>query len=201
MDPELKRRVEVETLAGILDEIDYYRILKLKPGSPIGEVERAFANQSKVFHPDRFFGVRDPKFTKKVTTVFKKVSEAYQVLKDPELKKMYDQKIGARGGGGGGAQFATSTGSFTAIDKNALEKEREQLASGEIVSDKRAKKYWELAQIANQNEDWNGVVMNLQFAISFEPDNVLLKQRLDDAKGKMEEKKKKGVNPYKIKIV
>lgn len=204
MDPELKRKVEVETLAGLLDELDYYRILKLKAGSPIGEVEKAFASQSKTFHPDRFFGVRDPKFTKKVTAVYKKVTEAYQVLKDPELKKMYDQKLGVRGGGpsaSGSGAFATSTGSFSAIDKNALEKERDQLASGEIVSDKRAKKYWELAQIANQNEDWNGVVMNLQFAISFEPDNVLLKQRLDDAKVKMEEKKKKGVNPYKIKIV
>ena len=193
-DAELKKKVEIEVVAGLLDEMDYYRLLKLRPGAPIGEVEKAFANQSKAFHPDRFFGARDPKFIKKVTSVFKKVTEAYQVLKDPELKKMYDQKLGIRSGGAAAA-------SSQPVDKASLEKERDQLATGEAVSDKRAKKYWDLAQLASQSEDWNGAVMNLQFAISFEPDNPILKQKLDDAKVKMEQKKKKSANPYKIKIV
>ena len=100
MDIEFRTRVEVETLAGLLEDLDYYKLFKLKGGAPIPDVEKAYASQSKNFHPDRFFGVRDPKFTKSVNAIFKKLNEAYQVLKDPDLKKMYDKKMGYRDASG-----------------------------------------------------------------------------------------------------
>jgi curved DNA-binding protein CbpA len=208
MELDFKKKVEVEALASMLDELDYYRLLKLKQGAPIPDVEKAYATQSKNFHPDRFFGVRDPKFTKQVTAVFKKISEAYQVLKDPELKKMYDQKMGFRasdgasGGAGGGGQ-PEPTGIIGGVGKAELEAERAaaRAAGDDMVADKRARKYWDLAQIAWNNEDWNGVVMNLQFAQSFEKENPNIKKRLADAKQRLEDKKKKNLNPYKIKIV
>ncbi len=71
----------------------------------------------------------------------------------------------------------------------------------EVISDKRARKYWDLAQIAELNGDWNGVVMNVQFALTYEKENPILKQKLEAAKVKMREKNKKDKNPYKIKIV
>ncbi len=194
MDVELRRRVEVETVHSLLDDLDYYRLLRLKPGAPTVEVERAFQEQSQSFHPDRFFGVRDPKLSRMVTNVFKKVSEAYQVLKDPELKRMYDKKLGVTPG-------SESTGSVHAVDKAALEKERDRSEVDDIVTDKRARKYYELAVIARNNEDWNGVVMNIQFAMNYDKDNERLKKELLQARGYMDEKKKKNQNPYKIKIV
>ena len=194
MDAELRRRIEVETVFSILEELDYYRMLRLKPGAPVVEVERAFSEQSQAFHPDRFFGQREPRFTRQVTQVFKKISEAYQVLKDPELKRMYDKKLGV------GGKSPTHTGSHSAIDKAALERERDG-GDEEVVSDKRAKKYYELALIARSNEDWNGVVMNVQFAMNYEKDNPRLQKMLDHARELLAEKKKKSANPYKIKIV
>lgn len=196
MEVELRRRVEVETLHSLLDDLDYYRLLRLKPGAPVVEVERAFSDQSQTFHPDRFYGVRDPKFSRMVTNVFKKVSEAYQVLRDPELKRMYDKKLGITPG----AQ-ASSSSSLRSVDKASLEKERDRSELDDIVSDKRARKYYELAVIARNNEDWNGVVMNIQFALNYEPENDRLKKELVQARGYMAEKKKKNQNPYKIKIV
>lgn len=194
MAVELRNRVEVEVVHSVLDELDYYKILKLKGGAPTGDVERAFAEQSKAFHPDRFFGVRDPKFMRKVTSVFKKVQESYAVLRDPELKKMYDQKMGFRKGkgaeGGGGH-----------VDKASLEREKAALDSDEVVADKRARKYWDLAQIALMSKDWNGAVMNLQFALTYEKGNPIVEERLEFARDQLEEKKKNAINPYKIKIV
>ena len=196
MEVDLRRRVEVETVHSLLDDLDYYRLLRLKPGAPVTEVERAFAEQSQAFHPDRFYGVRDPKLSRMVTTVFKKVSEAFQVLKDPELKRMYDKKLGITPG--------AETGSHSAvrgINKAALEKERDRPEGEDVVSDKRARKYYDLALIARNNEDWNGVVMNVQFAMNYEPDNPDLKKELERARGYMNDKRKKNANPYKIKIV
>ena len=194
MDVELRRRVEVETVHSLLEDLDYYRLMRLKPGAPTFEVERAFSEQSQAFHPDRFFGVRDPKFSRMVTTVYKKISEAYQVLKDPELKRMYDKKLGVTPG-------SEATHSVRDVNKAALEKERDRSEVDDIVTDKRARKYYELAVIARNNEDWNGVVMNIQFAMNYEKDNERLKKELNQARGFMDDKKKKNQNPYKIKIV
>ena len=197
MELELRRRVEVEAISSVLDEVDYYQILKLKGGAPIPSVEKAFAAQSKVFHPDNYFGVRDPKFIKAVTSIFKKISESYQVLKDPELKKMYDKKMGFRGGSGkDGARGRRRRG----VNKAELEAEKEALEGGGVVNDKNAIKYWGLAEIATMNKDWNGVVMNLQFALNYEPKNPILKERLEEAKASLATKKAKEKNPYKIKI-
>ena len=201
MELDFRKKIEVEALHQVIDSLDYYSLFKLKPGAPMPEVEKAFGAQSKVFHPDRFFGVRDPHFLKKVTHIFKKLSEAYQVLSNPELKKMYDEKMGFRAKKG---DTATTTGRHARvphIGKAELEREKAALDADEVVGDKRARKYWDLAQIAEFNEDWNGVVMNLQFAMSYEADNPILQGKLQNAKDKMAEKKKKNANPYKIKIV
>ena len=196
MELELRRRVEVETVFSILDDLDHYRILRLKPGAPLVEVERAFGEQSQQFHPDRFYGVRDPKLTRMITQVYKRVSEAYQILKDPELKRMYDKKLGVMG-----KQAASMTGGHRSVmDRASLERERDGEGDS-VVSDKRAKKYYDLAMIAKGNEDWNGVVMNVQFAMNYEKDNPELQKELDRARGLLADKKKKTANPYKIKIV
>jgi curved DNA-binding protein CbpA len=203
MELDFRKKIEVEALHKVVDNLDYYSLLKLRPGAPIPEVEKAFAAQSKVFHPDRFFGVRDPHFMKKVTQIFKKLTEAYQVLKDPDLKKMYDEKMGFRAKKGEAP--ASSTGRHRTVPSNVskadLEREKAALDADEMVADKRARKYWDLAQIAEFNEDWNGVVMNLQFAMSYEKGNPLLEEKLRNAKEKMAEKQKANANPYKIKIV
>jgi curved DNA-binding protein CbpA len=198
MELELRTRVEVEAIASVLDDVDYYQLLKLNGGAPIPDVEKAYASQSKMFHPDNYFGVRDAKFTRAVTAVFKKVNESYQVLKDPELKKMYDKKMGFRGGAAGDGQVGGRR--RRGLSKADLEAEKEALEGGGVVSDKDALKYWELAEIATMNKDWNGVVMNLQFALNYEPKNPILKEKLVDAKSQLAEKKGKEKNPYKIKI-
>ena len=198
MGVDIRKKIEVEALADVLEDLDYYRLLKLKAGAPIPEVERAYARQSQEFHPDRFFGVRDPHFMKKVTQIFKKLTEAYQVLRDPELKKMYDSKMGLRDGKSASGLTGGKKGH---MGKAALVAEKEALEADDVVSDKRARKYWDLAQIAEMNEDWNGVVMNIGFAMTYEKDNVILKEKLASAKVKMKDKKDKTANPYKIKII
>jgi curved DNA-binding protein CbpA len=197
MGPDLRTRVEVAAIAAVLDEVDNYQLLKLKGGAPIPDVEKAYAAQSKMFHPDNYFGVGDATFTKSVTSIFKKLNESYQVLKDPELKKLYDKKMGFRGGAAADAKPGRRR---RGIGKAELEAEREALEGDGVVSDKNAIKYWDLAQIATMNKDWNGVVMNLQFALNYEANNPTLKEMLGKAKEKLAEKKDREKNPYKIKI-
>ena len=63
---------------------DYYEILGIKRAAGQDEVQRAYRKLARKYHPDvnKASNAEDK---------FKELSEAYEVLKDPEKRKMYDQ--------------------------------------------------------------------------------------------------------------
>lgn len=78
---------------------DYYDILGVDKNASDSELKKAYRKLAMKYHPDRNKG--DEEASKK----FKEASEAYEVLRDPEKRKKYDQfgHSGINGGGFGGA--------------------------------------------------------------------------------------------------
>lgn len=64
---------------------DYYAILNIKRDADEKEIKRAYRKLAKKYHPDT-----NPN-NKEAEQKFKEVTEAYNVLSDPEKKKKYDQ--------------------------------------------------------------------------------------------------------------
>ena len=60
--------------------MDYYKILKVNKQSSLEEIKKSYKKLAVKNHPDKG---GDPE-------IFKKISEAYQVLSNPEKKKVYD---------------------------------------------------------------------------------------------------------------
>lgn len=66
-------------------ESDYYKVLGISRTASAEEVKRAYRKLAKKYHPDR-----NPN-DKSAETRFKEVQAAYDVLSDPQKRKMYDQ--------------------------------------------------------------------------------------------------------------
>ncbi len=64
--------------------VDYYDMLGIRSNATLDEIKSAYRQLALKYHPDRNPGDRIAE------EEFKKVSEAYQVLSDPEKRQLYD---------------------------------------------------------------------------------------------------------------
>ena len=108
---------------------DFYEILGIKKGATDAEIKSAYRKLARQHHPDidKSAGAAEK---------FKEVSEAYQILSDPQKKKTYDQfghgafdrssGFGSAGGPFGGAgnrtySWSSSSGSPFGADFSGFE--------------------------------------------------------------------------------
>lgn len=67
-----------------MDYQDYYKILDVSRHASLDEIKKSYRKLARKYHPDVS---KEPNAEEK----FKQVKEAYEVLKDPEKRKAYDQ--------------------------------------------------------------------------------------------------------------
>lgn len=91
---------------------DYYQTLGVSKNASDDEIQKAYRKQARKYHPD-LHADKDDQEKKRVTQKFQQIQQAYDVLSDPEKRKMYDQfgpqfeQMGGGGNpfGGGGNPF------------------------------------------------------------------------------------------------
>ncbi len=93
---------------------DYYKILGLKKNASTDEIQKAYRKLARQHHPDLN---QDDKSAKEK---FQKIQQAYDILNDPEKRKMYD-RFGpgfenAAGAGPQGQSYQAGPGGFQDID-------------------------------------------------------------------------------------
>ena len=183
---KIRQRVEIETIYELLDKLDYYQLLGLARDSPQADIEPAFRAASRQYHPDRCARLGDKALTRRANQIYRTIGEANKTLKDPDIRATYDSEL--------------AEGNLRLSDEGRKEGGNDDPALA--AKTEKGQKYWALALQQWRDGDYQGCVMNIQFAMNFEKDNETFAEYLDKAKQKAQEQSKgKKKNPYKLRLV
>ncbi|EKD66703.1 MAG: hypothetical protein ACD_49C00021G0018 [uncultured bacterium (gcode 4)] len=92
---------------------DFYDTLWISKWATEADVKKAYRKQAMQWHPDKH------KWDKKAEAQFKKINEAYEILKDPKKRKQYDTFWKAWSQFSGNSGWQAWFGGFEDLFKNA----------------------------------------------------------------------------------
>lgn len=162
-----------------LDLLDYYTLLGVEPDAEVAEIKRAFKSFARRYHPDRFAG-DDDKLARS-TQIYRRGSEAYQILTNPVSRRAYDRLLRL-----GRVRLGADD-----RDRAELEDRRAKVAaadrgptSGPIRSP-QALAFYERAATAAREGSWREAWKLMKSAVDLEPDNELLRNRLTQIESRL----------------
>ena len=157
---------EVHALAGLVDELDYYQLLEIQRDAPASAVKRAYYTVTRRLHPDANRDLASAE-RESLENIARRVSEAYQVLRDGRRRNAYD------------AQLAAGAGSRIRLAEAEAQAEKEASAH-HLGRTPNGRRYFNLARADIDRGDLASAQRNLRTAITFEADNAYFKQKLDE---------------------
>ena len=161
--------LEIEALARIMDELDYYQLLNVDEGASTADIRKAYHACSRSFHPDANRALPD-ELRATCARISKRITEAYCVLRDARRRKAYDAKRASEDGGLR-MQIAEA--------KTAHVEQRKAEARGATP---QGRQFQAKAEADLKKGNLAGAIQNLQMALTFEPANAGFKAMVEELK-------------------
>jgi curved DNA-binding protein CbpA len=177
--------VEVEQRASALDALDYFEVLRLPRTAGAAEVKAAYYRESRAYHPDRFAALPSPELRDLIGRVYRRVNEAYTVLRDDAKRQRY---------------LADVTGPerprklrFTEVDEAQVKEEQKRRLEEQFGQTPNGRKLYAQALKDVEAARWEAAERALKTALMYEPGNARFKELLATV-----ERSKPRVDPFKI---
>lgn len=171
MDPQFV--IECQILAQSIEQMDYFQILKVEQTATTGEVKAAYYQESRALHPDKFYHLPDEDLKENIHKIYKRITEAYTVLRDAEARTKYTADIN-------GPERATKL-RYSEASEAELKKAKEE----QTGKTPQARQCYREAMMAIQQKRWEAAERQLNTAMMYEPDNELFKEKMDEVRKNM----------------
>lgn len=181
---------EVEALAAALDQLDYFGVLKLPQGAGHAEIKAAYYRESRAYHPDRFAAYPDPVFRELVGRIYRRVNEAYTVLRDDKRRLKYVADIT-------GPDRARKL-RFTEADEAEVKEGEKKKLEEQLGQTPNGRKFYATALVEMNAQRWDSAQRALKSALMYEPANAKFKEQLAAVERELDKARPKG-DPYRIK--
>ncbi|AKF09244.1 J domain-containing protein [Sandaracinus amylolyticus] len=92
-----ERRKRIDELYPVLELLDHYEVLGLRPNAELKDIRATYFELSKVFHPDTAFRKSLGPYKAKMEAIFTRLTEAYEVLGKKKPRAEYDAYLALQG--------------------------------------------------------------------------------------------------------
>jgi DnaJ-class molecular chaperone len=181
--------IELETLAQVLDQLDYYAVLKIPQGAGAAEVKAAYYRESRAYHPDRFAAVESAELKDAIGRVYRRINEAYTVLRDDRKRERYLADVT-------GPDRARKL-RFTEAEESAVQVEQKKKLEEQFGQTPNGRKFYATATLEMKAGRWDAAERALKSALMYEPANARFKEQLALVQAELEKTRPKG--DYRIK--
>lgn len=161
--------IEAQALAQIMDELDYFQILKVQSGAAPGEIKLAYYRESRTYHPDRFYQTPAGDLKDAVARIYKRINEAYVCLRDDARRSKYLADVS-------GPDRARKL-RFVEASEQELKKDKEQ----EIGTTPQGRKFFMAGMQDLGAQRYASAERNFKMALTYEPGNPNYKAKRDEA--------------------
>lgn len=185
-----EEQVELERRYAVLDRLDYFEVMGLEPTASPADIKRAFQHQSRTYHPDRFFQSQDAQLRERVHAVYKRVTEAYFVLRDDARRKKYLADVT----GPERLQKLRFDELAEAETKAAVKKE----VAEQIGTHPKGRQFFQVGVADLEAGRLASAERNIKLALTYEPTNPLYLQKLEEARAKSYEEYKRSGRGFRI---
>lgn len=165
-----------------LDELDYYTLLGVADDASTDAIKSAFRGFARRYHPDRFADAPDEK-REQATRIFRRGSEAFQVLTDDQQRRAYDQVL-ARGelrltedARSSSPDVKPDRPAAKVTPNKAAAAPPPQATQDHPIRSEKARALFKHAVEAAKSQDWATAWKALRAANQHEPGNAFLETR------------------------
>ena len=168
MDPQFRQ--EVAALVQALDQLDYFGVLKLPQTAGVAEIKAAYHRESRAFHPDRFAAVPDEALRLEIGRIYRRINEAYTVLRDDAKRKKYQADISG--------PDREKKLRFTEVDEAQVKDAERKKVEEQMGLTPNGRKFYAAALADIQAGRWEAAERNLKSALMYEPQNARFKEQM-----------------------
>ncbi len=181
--------IEVETLATVLDQLDYFGVLKVPQTATPGEIKAAYYRESRAYHPDRYAALESAELKEMIGRIYRRVNEAYTVLRDDRKRAKY---------------LADVTGPereqklrFTEQDEAQVKEAQKKKIEEQFGQTPNGRKFYAAALKEIEAGRWDAAERALKSALMYEAGNQKFKEQLAFVQAEWDKVRPKG--DYRIK--
>jgi DnaJ-class molecular chaperone len=164
-----------------LDALSYYELFRLGERASYDDLRAAFHAFAEIFHPDGHVH-RDPSELAAIAYIFKRGTEAYRVLSDPQLRTRYDEAL-ARG-------ILRPESLVVELDASAAKAATARSSSrpSDQLKNAGARPFVLRAEELARNGDPKQAKLQLVMAMHMDPKNAALEAFAKDLEGQIQKK-------------